>query len=262
MSPEGRKLCLSTSTTIPFTDRDGDPYSSDMVVVPASQAPRSVVREIAPQIETLVIDRQPLFLAALASLLGGDPLSAHVLTASRSDVGLEIARAETLHLVFCELRADPVSGVEVVRVLTEERPDLPIILLGDETDRSELVAAISTSVAGVFTKSAAPEEFLVGVRAVLSGHRAIGSLLMDQLLERLAPPFPHETRRFANQLSPTELDILAMIGRAHSIPNIAATRGISHKTVRNHLSKIYRKLDLHGRTEAMLWATRMGLTGS
>ena len=43
---------------------------------------------------------------------------------------------------------------------------------------------------------------------------------------------------------------------------IAANRGISHKTVRNHLAKIYRKLELHGRTEAMLWAARMGLTGT
>jgi DNA-binding CsgD family transcriptional regulator len=53
-----------------------------------------------------------------------------------------------------------------------------------------------------------------------------------------------------------------MIGQAQSIPSIAASRGISHKTVRNHLAKIYRKLDLHGRTEAMLWAARMGLTSS
>ena len=51
-----------------------------------------------------------------------------------------------------------------------------------------------------------------------------------------------------------------MIGRAESIATIAASRGISHKTVRNHLAKIYRKLDLHGRTEAMLWAARSGLT--
>ncbi len=53
-----------------------------------------------------------------------------------------------------------------------------------------------------------------------------------------------------------------MVGKAQSIPTIAASRGISHKTVRNHLAKIYRKLELHGRTEAMLWAARMGLTSS
>jgi len=52
-----------------------------------------------------------------------------------------------------------------------------------------------------------------------------------------------------------------MIGHAESIRSIALSRGISHKTVRNHLAKIYRKLELHSRTEAMLWAIREGLTG-
>jgi DNA-binding NarL/FixJ family response regulator len=53
-----------------------------------------------------------------------------------------------------------------------------------------------------------------------------------------------------------------MIGEAKSIPAIAASRGISHKTVRNHLANIYRKLDLRSRTEAMLCAARMGLTAN
>ena len=64
----------------------------------------------------------------------------------------------------------------------------------------------------------------------------------------------------AAHLSPTELDILTRVGRAQSIAAIAATRGISHKTVRNHLTNICRKLQLRGRTEVMLCAARMGLT--
>jgi DNA-binding NarL/FixJ family response regulator len=86
--------------------------------------------------------------------------------------------------------------------------------------------------------------------------------VIAQLLARLLATNGHEHRRGGNQLSPTELEIIAMIGQAQSIPAIAASRGISHKTVRNHLAKIYRKLELHGRTEAMLWAARQGLTES
>jgi DNA-binding NarL/FixJ family response regulator len=82
---------------------------------------------------------------------------------------------------------------------------------------------------------------------------------MGLVLSRLSDSASH-VRRPASQLSPTELDILTMIGDAKSIPVIAAARGISHKTVRNHLANIYRKLDLRSRTEAMLCAARMGLT--
>lgn len=208
----------------------------------------------------LVIDRQPLFLAALGSLLGAPPLCAHVLTTLRSDLALDIVRSESVDLIFCELNADPIPGVDLVRALAEEGPNVPVILLGDEGDQPQLAAALTTNVAGLFTKSAALDEFLVGVQTVLSGHRAIGSGLMGRLLERLGPPVSSESRRLASQLSPAELEILTMIGRAQSIPAIAASRGISHKTVRNHLAKIYRKLELHGRTEAMLWAARSGLT--
>jgi DNA-binding NarL/FixJ family response regulator len=233
-----------------------------VIVVPAQSSSPGIEKTAAEPVEALIIDKQPLFLAALASLLEAPPLCAHVVTASRSDAGMDIARTEPISLIFCELRAEPLSGVELVRVLSDEGLGIPVVLLGDDGDESQLAAALAMSVAGAFSKNSALDEFLVGVRAVVSGHRAIGSGLLVRLLER--PPSLHtsESEAFAGRLSPTELAILGMIGQAQSIPAIAANRGISHKTVRNHLAKIYRKLELHGRTEAMLWAARMGLTGS
>jgi DNA-binding NarL/FixJ family response regulator len=234
-----------------------------VIVIPASSTD-AVVRtpEKNGSIQTLIIDRQPLFRAALGSLLGAPPLSAQVGAAARSDMGLELIREGGFDIVFCELRAEPISGMELARLVGEESPAVCIILLADQGDEAQLASALSTSAAGLFTKNAPLEEFLGGVRAVLSGHRAIGSGLMGELLDRLSRSSIPDSKRFGSQLSPTELEILAMIGDAQSIPNIAASRGISDKTVRNHLAKIYRKLELHGRTEAMLWAARMGLSGN
>ena len=227
-------------------------------------APASASEQPPPStaLEVLVIDRQPLFLAALANLLEAPPLSASVVTASRSDVGLEMARLAEVGLILCELHAEPLSAVELLRVMAQEDLRIPVVVLGDEGDEPQLAAALTTNAAGVFTKNSALDEFLVGVRAVAAGHRAIGSGLMGRLLERAASNSSSDPKRTASQLSPTEMEILAMIGQAQSIPDIAASRGISHKTVRNHLAKIYRKLELHGKTEAMLWAARMGLTGT
>jgi DNA-binding NarL/FixJ family response regulator len=232
-----------------------------VVVVPAQSAVVSVRDSDLPQsIAALVIDRQPLFQAALGTILGAPPLSARVTTSSRSDRALDMVRAGEVNLVFCEVRALPMPGSEVVRVLAGERPDVPVILLGDSYDEHQLTEALLSPAAGLFTKDASLDEFIVGVRAVLSGHRAIGSGLMGRLLERLANHPATDTKRTGNQLSPTEIEILAMIGHAESIRAIAASRGISHKTVRNHLAKIYRKLELHGRADAMLWAARAGLS--
>jgi DNA-binding NarL/FixJ family response regulator len=233
-----------------------------MVVIPAPSVASATVALFPQPIETLVIDRQPLFVAALGSLLAGPPIFARVTSASRSDVGLEMVRKGSVELVFCDVRAEPFTGPEVVRVLAEEQAGLPVVLLWDQDDEQQLTSALVSSAAGLFTKNVGLDEFLVGVGAVLSGHRAIAAGLMDRMLLRLAQQQASEPRGPASQLSVTEREILTMIGRAESVPSIAASRGISSKTVRNHLAKIYRKLELHGRTEAMLWAARAGLTRS
>jgi DNA-binding NarL/FixJ family response regulator len=232
-----------------------------VVVVPAQPSALRVPQRKAST-QTLVVDRQPLFLAALGRLLTGPPISSRVLTAARSDLALEMIRAEGVSLVCCELHASPISGLELVQILSNERPEIPVVLLAEMEDEIPLAEALAANAAGLFTKSSDPVEFLAGIEAVLSGHRAIASGIISQFTARLASSIPPESRRFGNQLSPTEREILAMVGKAQSIPTIAASRGISHKTVRNHLAKIYRKLELHGRTEAMLWAARMGLTES
>lgn len=232
-----------------------------MIVVPARGATSNSDRPVADSLEALIVDRQPLFMAALANLLEAPPLSAHVAITSRSDVALDMALTGGIDLIFCDVRAEPLSGVELVHALGSHGCGIPLVLLGDDGDEAQLAGALSTNVAGVFTKNSELDEFLVGVRAIVSGHRAIGSGLLGMLLDRGDRASMTESRGAASRLSPTELAILAMIGQAHSISAIAASRGISHKTVRNHLAKIYRKLELHGRTEAMLWAARMGLTG-
>lgn len=255
--------CPGCSTTIPLPSSHATHTVRPVVVVPAPSVVTSTALSQFPHlIETLVIDRQPLFVAALSSLLTGPPLSAHVVSAGRSDIGLEIARSGGVDLVFCDLNAEPIAGPEVARALAELQPPVPVILLGDQDDEHQLTAALMSSAAGYFTKDVGLEEFLVGVRAVLSGHRAIAARLMDRVLARLSQKQAAEPTSSRKGLSPTEHEILVMIGRAESVTSIAASRGISSKTVRNHLAKIYRKLELHGRTEAMLWAARQGLTGS
>lgn len=234
-----------------------------MVVVPRRReddpAPWHVDSLRAPGV--LLIDRQPLFLAALGSLLAGPPVNARIQIANSTEVTLELAQAGDIQLVLCEVKAEPMSPVELAARLSELTPRVPLILLGEPDDEQLMASALETSVAGMFTKDASLDEFLAGVTAVLSGHRAVGSRLMSRVMVRLAEN-PSPLRRRASQLSPTELHILTLIGEAKSIPFIAESRGISSKTVRNHLANIYRKLELRSRTEAMLCAARMGLTST
>ena len=217
-------------------------------------------RPPAPRV--IVVDSQPLFLEALAGLLGRPPLGAVTRTTSSSADALALASAGPVDVVLCDLRVQPLPFRSFLNSLRELPQAPPVILLADGEDEDALVDQIDTGVAALFTKDTQPEQFLDGVRAVLDGHRALGANVLGRLVSRLngLEVAPH--RPGLTQLSPTELDILTMVGAASSVEQIALARGISQKTVRNHLANIYRKLELRSRTEAMLCAARMGLTGS
>jgi DNA-binding NarL/FixJ family response regulator len=177
-------------------------------------------------------------------------------------VALGILATQGADLVLCDLKVQPVPFRSFLTSLNDLPGRPPVILLADVEDEGPLVAAIDTDAAALFTKDSEPEQFLEGIRAVLAGHRALGDNVMRHLIGRLNGSEANGARAGLAQLSRTELDILAMVGAASSVEAIALARGISQKTVRNHLANIYRKLELRSRTEAMLCAARMGLTPS
>jgi DNA-binding NarL/FixJ family response regulator len=234
-----------------------------VVIVPQpdglESSPRGVPVE-APRV--IVIDSQPLFVEALAGLLARPPLSAVTGTASSSADALAMLGGSATDVVLCDLHVQPLPFRSFLGSVRELVPAPPVILLADGEDEDALVDEIDTEVAGLFTKDTEPAQFLDGVRAVLAGHRAIGANVLRRLITRLNGSEAAAPRPGISQLSPTEVDILAMVGAASSVEQIAQARGISQKTVRNHLANIYRKLELRSRTEAMLCAARMGLTPS
>jgi DNA-binding NarL/FixJ family response regulator len=216
-----------------------------------SVAPRSV--------RVLVIDRQPLFLDAMSRLLATAPLQAQVVVTRSSQEAVTILQAAPVDLVVCDVRAEPVPGPELPALLAEHNLEARVVLLADTEDMPLLVASLLCGASGFFTKDAPVEEFLGGLNAVLQGNCAVGQNLLQPVSARLASRAAGAPRDEDRQLSPAEHDILVMVGQAQSIRTIAEARGISHETVRNHLASIYRKLGLHNRTEAILWAARMGL---
>ena len=247
--------------TFPLQIQGFETYIPAVIVVPNGSARASpLTGETSSEPRILLIDQQELFLAALASLLSAPTLNARVELTSRSDTGLTIARQGETDLVVCELQTQPLPAQELADLLAQQEPRIPVILLAGSEDDALLMAAVSSSAAGIFYKDSAYEEFLVGVRTVLCGHRAVGAGVMQRVLTRIGNEASLVRTYPGSLLSPTEVQILTLIGEAKSIPTIAAARGISSKTVRNHLASIYRKLDLHGRIEAMLIASRMGLT--
>ena len=231
-----------------------------MVTVPRQEVATEweEVAESAPVI--LVIDAHPLFVAAVSHLLSASALGARTLAAAGYESALALLRRHHVDLVLCDVRIHTDSFQEFLTEIATLPTPPPVVLLGDVQDEEVLVSAIDSAAAGLFTKNEDPDQFLFGVRVVLAGHRAVGQNIMRLIIARLnGEELPALPSRLAS-LSKTELEILAMVGTASSVPEIALARGISQKTVRNHMANIYRKLELRSRTQAMLYAARLGMT--
>ena len=145
-----------------------------------------VLPQPAPAVrhQPLLIDPQPLFLAALSGLLAGPPLNALVEAAGSSAVLDGSARMPDVDLVLCDLRVEPVPASEIAERLSRMPRPVPMILLGDTDEVAALLGTLSWPVSGFFTKDATIEELLAGVDAVLAGHRVIGERALEGLLDR------------------------------------------------------------------------------
>jgi len=254
-------LSLFSGTTIPLRPERTSSTVHGVVIVPRPDTRGAEVdRDGRPRI--MIVDGQTLFVDALAGILGRPPLSAVTRTASRSDQAVQMLNSSRADLVLCDVKVQPLPLRSFLAQVRDAPGAPPVVLLGDAEDEASLVATIDTEVEGLFTKDVEPDEFLEGVRAVLAGHRAIGTNVLRRLIARHNGTEVPAVRNGLAQLSPTEVDILAMVGAASTVEQIARARGISQKTVRNHLANIYRKLELRTRTEAMLCAARLGLVSA
>src|SRR5207302_2819714 len=130
----------------------------------------------------LLVDRQPLFLEALSSLLSMPPLAASTQIATRSDDAVAAAAAGSVDLVVCDILAEPLDGHAVVRALADLQPGVPVILLGDMAEITAALPLMLEGAAGLFTKDVAPADLLTGVEVVLSGHQVLGANLLGMIL--------------------------------------------------------------------------------
>jgi two-component system, NarL family, response regulator LiaR len=163
-------------------------------------------------------------------------------------------------VILMDLVMPGVDGVEAIRRIRERRPQARVLVLSSFLDDERLFPAVRAGAAGYLLKDVQPQELVRAIRTVHRGegllHPAVAARLMEEFAEGSAGPPPDDT------LTAREREVLALIARG--LPNklIARELGISEKTVKTHVSSILGKLGLTDRTQAALYAVRVGLVES
>jgi DNA-binding NarL/FixJ family response regulator len=161
----------------------------------------------------------------------------------------------TPEVVLMDLDMPDVDGIEATRRILAEQPATAVLVLTSFSDRARILGAIEAGACGYLLKDVAADEVAEGIRAAARGESPIDPRAARTILRAQTEPDP------AAMLSAREGEVLELL--VEGMPNklIARRLEISEKTVKTHLTSIFRALGVTDRTQAALWAQRHGFKG-
>jgi len=156
-------------------------------------------------------------------------------------------------VVLMDLEMPVLDGIEATRRIVEAQPGVAVVVLTSFSDREQILRALDAGAVGYLLKDAEPAELERAVRAAARGEAPLDPRAGRALLQDRASGSP------LDGLSEREREVLGMVARG--LPNklIARELQISEKTVKAHLTSVYRTIGVTDRTQAALWAERNGL---
>jgi DNA-binding NarL/FixJ family response regulator len=204
-------------------------------------------------IRVLLADDHGVIRDGLGGLIEGLEGVELVGTASDGAEAVELARELQPDVILMDLDMPRMDGIEATRRIVAERPKAAVLVLTAFSDRPRILGALEAGACGYLLKDVASEDVAEGIRAAARGESPLDPRAARTVLSARTEPDP------LAGLSRREREVLDAL--VEGLPNklIARRLEISEKTVKSHLTRVFRALDVTDRTQAALWAERHGL---
>ncbi len=209
-------------------------------------------------VRVLAVDDHPLFLDGLATVLDDPPATVVVGSAGEGRRAVELAAELQPDVVVMDLHLPDLDGVEATRSIIATSPHIGVLVLTMVDEDDTIFAAMRAGARGYLLKGADQADIRRAVQAVARGDAIFGPSIADRVVSFFSVRRSSESSPFP-QLTPRELEVLALVADGMSNESIARRLSLSGKTVRNHLSNIFVKLQVADRAEAIVRARRAGL---
>ncbi len=208
----------------------------------------------------LIVDDHPVLREGFAALLAQVETNTLVLQAGDAAQALSsVAEHQDLDLVVLDLLLPGTGGLATITELGKMRPDLPIIVLSSSEDPRDARAALAHGAMGYVPKSANQQVILAAIRIVLNGDIYVPPLILAETINSYPTRHRHHASDPQAALTPRQLDVLRKLSAGHSNGRIALDLGLSEKTVKAHVTSIFRAFDVVSRTQAIAVARQIGL---
>ncbi|PPK42079.1 LuxR family two component transcriptional regulator [Trinickia symbiotica] len=208
----------------------------------------------------MVVEDDPAFLTRFCAIVACDPELG--LFAAVGDIASarQAMSTATPDVLLADLGLPDGSGIDLIRETARRHPDMDIMVITVFGDEEHVLASIEAGATGYILKDSLPQQFLDLIKQMRAGGSPISPIIARQLLKRLRPRGPAAVGLSEEPpLSVRESEILSFIAKGFSFGEIAGLLGISQHTVVSHVKKIYQKLAVHSRGEAVYEAGKMGL---
>ncbi len=174
--------------------------------------------------------------------------------ASNGEEAIELCRETNPDVVLMDLSMPVLDGVSATRRITEEMPDVKVVVLTMHDDANRTREAISAGACGYLTKGTSFTQVHDTLKAAAKGETVLSPQLAVSMLEAARAAAERD-----EILSERQVEILQKIANGLGTKQVARELGITQKTVHNHLNSIYRRLDTQSLTHAVLSAVRLGI---
>jgi DNA-binding NarL/FixJ family response regulator len=211
-------------------------------------------------IRVLIADDQALVRTGFRVILNAEPDLEVVGEAADGRETIEAVRTQRPDVVLMDIRMPNLDGIEATRRLAAAA-HAPRVLILTTFDLDQYVYdALRAGASGFLLKDATAEELLQAVRVVAAGEALLSPSITRRLIADYArrPP-PNERPAALDELTPRELEVLRLIARGLSNRDIARKLVLGDATIKTHVARIFAKLDLHDRTQAVVLAYETGL---
>ena len=202
----------------------------------------------------LVVDDHPVALAGLAAVLRGMEPDVVVVEATTGDDALRIAAdGRELDAVFVDLFMPDMDGWSLLSALAAQCPSLPIVVVSASDNPKDARKALALGALGYLPKSSTAQTIVSAFRLILSGNVYVPPLLLHET-DGAAP--------HASSLTHRQLEVLRLLCDGRSNKEICTALGLSERTVKAHLTSIFRALHVETRTQAALAARESGIVAA
>jgi DNA-binding NarL/FixJ family response regulator len=170
-----------------------------------------------------------------------------------------IAKSSALKpdVILMDLKMPSIDGVEATAKIVAAQPGVKVLILTAFDTDNYVLQALRAGASGYVLKDAEPAAIVSSIMAVLSGERVMAGAVANRVLDMLTGA--STPKEFYDGLTAREIEVLKLIATGKPNKQIAYTLKISEKTVRNHISHIYEKLEIYDRAQAVLYAVRKAL---